>query len=256
MKFAVFNQKGGVGKTSVACNIAACFAQQGKRTLVVDLDAQGNASHYLGFDADQPEGKTISDFFQSTIGINLFGSSLSEFVQSTPISDLFVLPADGRLFEMQPKLEARYKIFKLRDALNELMESGKFSHVILDCPPAMNFYSMSALMAADRVLIPFDCDAFAVSGLSEVIRVVDDVREDHNPNLQIAGVIVNQWIANAKQSKSVLEKVRALGIKVYEPFLQTSVAMRESHDDRLPLVKSKPKHKLTASFMTLAKEIS
>ena len=116
MKFAVFNQKGGVGKTSVTCNIAACFAKAGKRTIVVDLDAQGNASHYLGFEIEDTRGKTISDFFQSTIGINLFSSSLSEYVHSTPVSELFLLPADGRLFELQPKLEARYKIFKLRDA--------------------------------------------------------------------------------------------------------------------------------------------
>jgi chromosome partitioning protein len=255
MKFAVFNQKGGVGKTSVACNIAACFAQAGKRTLVVDLDAQGNASHYLGFEAEDASGKTVSDFFQSTIGISLFSSSLSEYIHSTPVSDLFLLPADGRLFELQPKLEARYKIFKLRDAINELMEKGKFERVIFDCPPAMNFYSMSALMAADRVLIPFDCDAFAIAGLGEVIRVVSDVKADHNPGLDIAGVIVNQWIANAKQSKAVIEKVRALGLKVFEPYLPTSVAMRESHDDRLPLIKSKPKHKLTENFISIASEI-
>lgn len=255
MKFAIFNQKGGVGKTSVACNLAACFAHQGKRTLVVDLDAQGNSSHYLGFNSENPAGKTISDFFQSTIGISLFGSSLTEFLQSTPIRDLFLLPADGRLFELQPKLEARYKIFKLRDAIDDLITTGKFEHVIFDCPPAMNFYSMSALMAADRVLIPFDCDAFAVTGLSEVIRVVSDVKEDHNKNLEIAGVIVNQWVANAKQSKKALEKVKSLGMKVFEPFIPTSVAMRESHDDRMPLVISKPKHKLTESFMTLAQEL-
>lgn len=256
MKFAVFNQKGGVGKTSVACNVAACFAHSGKRTLVVDLDAQGNASHYLGFDANDANSKTISDFFQGTIGMSLFGSSIFEYVKSTAIRDLFLLPADGRLFELQPKLEARYKIFKLRDAIDELMEKQKFDEVIFDCPPAMNFYSMSALMAANRVIVPFDCDAFAISGLTEVMRVVRDVKEDHNPSLEIAGVIINQWIANAKQSKTVLDKVRALGLRVFEPYLPTSVVMRESHDERLPLVRSKPKHKLTESFISIAKELA
>jgi chromosome partitioning protein len=159
------------------------------------------------------------------------------------------------LFELQPKLEARYKIFKLRDAVAELQKSGMFDHVIFDCPPAMNFYSMSALMAADRVLIPFDCDAFAISGLTEVMRIVNDVKEDHNPGLAIGGVIVNQWIANAKQSKTALEKVKALGVKVFEPYLAASVVMRESHEERLPLVKSKPKHKLTESFNRLAQDL-
>ena len=255
MKFAVFNQKGGVGKTSVACNLAACFAQSGKRTLVVDLDAQGNASHYLGFDASAVGAKTISDFFQSTIGISLFASSIFEYVKSTPVRNLFILPADGRLFELQPKLEARYKIFKLRDAVNELREKEQFEIIVFDCPPAMNFYSMSALMAADRVIVPFDCDAFAVSGLSEVMRIVSDVKEDHNPKLEIAGVVINQWIANAKQSKSVLERVRAMGLKIFEPYLPTSVVMRESHDERVPLIQSKPKHKLTESFVSIAKEL-
>lgn len=255
MKFAVFNQKGGVGKTSVACNLAACFAKSGKRTLVIDLDAQGNASHYLGFDASDVNAKTISDFFQSTIGISIFASSLFEYVKSTPVSDLFILPADGRLFELQPKLEARYKIFKLRDAVDDLLGKGHFDVVLFDCPPALNFYSMSALMAADRVIVPFDCDAFAVAGLTEVMRIVADVKDDHNPKLEIAGVIINQWIANAKQSKSVIDRVRAMGLKVFEPFLPTSVAMRESHDERLPLIQSKPKHKLTENFINIAKEL-
>jgi chromosome partitioning protein len=256
MKLSVFNQKGGVGKTSIACNLAACFAKQGKRTIVVDLDAQGNASHYLGFDYRDGNDKTMSDYFQSTLGINLFSAGISEFVRSTAIRNLYVLPSDLRLGELQPKLEGRYKIFKLRDAIDSLMSHDKFDHVVFDCPPAMNFYSMSALMASDKVVIPFDCDAFAISGLREVMRSIADVRDDHNPRLEIAGVIVNQFIANAKQSKAALDQVKSLGLNIFEPYITTSVAMRESHDERLPLVGCKPKHKLTESFAEISRLLS
>jgi chromosome partitioning protein len=253
MKLSVFNQKGGVGKTSIACNIAACLAKEGQRTLVVDLDAQANASHYLGFDHRDGTSKTISDYFQGTLGITIFPTGVGEFVQATPIRNLYVLPSDLRLGELQPKLEGRYKIFKLRDAIDAVMARDEFDHVIFDCPPAMNFYSMSALMASDRVVIPFDCDAFAIAGLREVMRAIEDVRDDHNPQLKIAGVVVNQFIANARQSKAALDQVRALGLKLFEPYITTSVAMRESHDERLPLVACKPKHKLTESFASIAR---
>jgi len=256
MKLSVFNQKGGVGKTSIACNVAACLAEEGQRTLVVDLDAQANASHYLGFDYREGTSKTISDYFQGTLGLAIFSSGISEFIQSTSIRNLYVLPSDLRLGELQTKLEGRYKIFKLRDAIDAVMVREEFDHVIFDCPPAMNFYSMSALMASDRVVIPFDCDAFAIAGLRGVMRSIEDVRDDHNPELKIAGVVVNQFIANAKQSKAALDQVRSLGLNIFEPYITTSVVMRESHDERLPSLASKPKHKLTESFVMIARMLN
>lgn len=250
---AFFNQKGGVGKTSVAINLAASFAASGLNTLIVDLDAQANATQYLRAKDLPTSQKTVSDFFEASLGVGLFSSGLRDMVMPTDIRGLSLVPADGRLIELQTKLEARYKIFKLRDALVDLESRLKLDVVLLDCPPALNFYSMSALMAAKRVYIPFDCDAFAVNGLKDVLNVVEEIKEDHNPELTIGGVIANHYISSAKQPLQAIKNVEAMGLKVMTPYLSSSVVMRESHDAHQPLSQFKPKHKLTLEFQQLGK---
>jgi chromosome partitioning protein len=233
---AFFNQKGGVGKTSVATNLAASFASSGLQTLLVDLDAQANATQYLHAKDLSSSQKTVSDFFEASLGLGLFSSGLRDITIPTSVRNLSLIPADGRLIELQTKLEARYKIFKLRDAILDLGTRMQLDVVLLDCPPALNFYSMSALMAAQKVYIPFDCDAFAVNGLKDVMAVVEEIKEDHNASLQIGGVIANHYIASAKQPTQAIKNVESMGLKVMTPYLSSSVVMRESHDARLPLV--------------------
>lgn len=252
---AFFNQKGGVGKTSIACNVAAAIARQGLQTLVIDLDAQANATQYLSGDHPLTNRKSIADFFEASLGLGLFSSGLREMVSATPTRNLQIIPADGRLIELQAKLESRYKVFKLRDALVDLSERLPIDVVILDCPPALNFYSMSALMAAQRVYVPFDCDAFALNGIKDVMTLVQEVREDHNTQLSIGGVIANHFIASAKQPTLAIKAIEETGLQVLKPYLSNSVIMRESHDAREPLVQFKPKHKLTLEFVQLAKSI-
>ena len=161
MRRAVFNQKGGVGKTSIACNLAAAMARRGRKVLVVDLDSQANASHYLLGDPSGYAGRTVTEYFESTLSFTLFRNPLADYIRHTDVPNLAVIPASQGLGELQPKLESRYKIFKLAESIDELVRDNKFTDVIFDTPPAMNFYSMSALIASDRVLVPFDCDAFS-----------------------------------------------------------------------------------------------
>ena len=183
MQRAVFNQKGGVGKTSITCNLAAAIASQGRKVLVVDLDSQANASRYLlGRDAEDVT-KTIADFFTASLSFKLFQNALDDCLYKTPHDNLWVIPAERSLGELQPKLEARYKIFKLAEGIEKLCEQHAFDEVIFDTPPALNFYSMSALIASERVLIPFDCDAFSAEALDRVMEIVEEVRLDHRPNL-------------------------------------------------------------------------
>jgi chromosome partitioning protein len=256
MKRVIFNQKGGVGKTSLTCNLAAAVSQLGRKVLVIDLDSQANATQYLlGREANEV-ARSIADFFSSTLSFKLFKDTLKECVYSTPHENLWIIPSEGSLSELQPKLEARYKIFKLREALDTLIETEGFTDVFIDTPPALNFYTMSALIASDKVLIPFDCDAFSADALNKVMAVVQEVSSDHQPKLEIEGIIINQFQSQAKLPGEGVAALLQKGYKVLTPYLSSSIAMRESHAAHIPLVIFKPKHKLSEEFIALASHLN
>jgi chromosome partitioning protein len=252
MKRAIFNQKGGVGKTSITCNLAAAFAKMGRKTLIVDLDSQANATQYVMGERANSITSTIADFYSSTLSISPFKNSLEDAVYRTAHKNLFIIPSEKSLSDLQPKLEARYKIFKLQQALEILCEEQGFDEVLFDTPPALNFYSMSAMMAADTVLVPFDCDAFSEDALHHVQDIVDEISADHNDSLRTEGVIVNHYMANAKLPQKAIESIRGSGFTPLHPFLSSSIVMRESHAESIPLVYFKPNHKLAGEFMELA----
>lgn len=254
MKRVVFNQKGGVGKTSITCNLAAAFAKAGRKTLVIDLDAQSNATHYL-LGANATITRTIADFFVSTLSFKLGKDSLEEALYDSPLKNLWIIPAERSLYELQPKLEGRYKIFKLREAVDSLIRNHGFDDVFFDTPPALNFYSMSALMAADRALIPFDCDAFSADALLSVHDTIEEVATDHNPGLQAEGVIINQFQSQAKLPQNAIGRLAEQGFRILTPYLSASIVMRESHSAHEPLVFFRPKHKLSDEFMQLAQNL-
>ncbi len=255
MKRAIFNQKGGVGKTSITCNLAAAFAKAGRKVLVVDLDSQGNSSKYLlGSRMDQVKNN-IADFFNSTLSFRLFQDSLMDTIYESEYPGLFVIPAGDQLKELQPKLEGRYKIFKLGEAIDVAVERMGFDDVFFDTPPSLNFYSMSSLLAADRVLIPFDCDAFSEDAVHQVMQAVMEVASDHRPDLAVEGIIINHFQAQAKVPKAGIERLQAQGLTILEPYLSSSVVMRESHSAGIPLPFFKPSHKLSLEFLGLANRL-
>ncbi len=249
MRWVVFNQKGGVGKSTIACNLASIAAAQGLRTLVVDLDPQGNASRYLLGAAHAEARPNLADYFGKTLGFRIFQEGPEGFIHPTPFEGLEVMPSSPELESLQPKLEQRYKIYKLRDALEEL--DHRFQRVFLDTPPGLNFFTLSALIAADRCLIPFDCDEFARNALYTLLEVVREVREDHNPGLEVGGIVVNQFQARARLPRRTVERLREEGLPVLEPFIGASVVVRESHEAARPLDRFAPRHKLTAQFREL-----
>ncbi|SME93297.1 ParA family protein [Pseudobacteriovorax antillogorgiicola] len=255
MKRVIFNQKGGVGKTSITCNLAAAFAKSGKKTLVVDLDSQANCSKYLLGDRMETISHTVSDFFASTLSFRLFQDSLQETIYPTDYDNLYTIPSDDSLKELQPKLEGRYKIFKLGEAIDVAVEKLGFDEVLFDTPPALNFYSMSALMAVDAVLIPFDCDAFSADAILQVMEAVEEVRADHRPNLEVEGIIINHFQAQAKLPQQIIESLIEQELKILQPYLSSSVVMRESHSAGIPLPFYKSNHKLSKDFMGLAEAL-
>jgi chromosome partitioning protein len=248
-KRVVFNQKGGVGKTTIVCNLAALAAHRGRRTLVIDLDTQGNATQYLlGGSTAKPE-RTIADFFEATLSFSLQSPAFSGYAASTPFNNLDVVAADPRLEELIVKLEAKQKIYKLRDALKKLRG---YDEVFIDTPPALNFYSRSALIAVEKVLIPFDCDEFSRQALYTLLENIAELRADHNEDLDLEGIVVNQFQPRAKLPSRVVEELRTEKHPVLPQSLSSSVKVKESHEKHRPMIYLDASHRVTQEYAALA----
>jgi chromosome partitioning protein len=249
----VFNQKGGVGKTTIVCNLAAIAASKGLRTLVIDLDTQGNATQYLTGGAPVRPDRTIGDFFESTLSFSLSPAPFVTYASNTPFENLDIVAADGRLDELAVKLEAKQKIYKFRDALRKLRG---YDAVFIDTPPALNFYSRTALIAADRVLIPFDCDEFARQALYALLDNVAEIRADHNDELEIEGIVVNQFQSRSKLPGRIVEELKAEGRPVLDQALSSSVKVKESHEHYRPLIFLDRGHRVTQEYLALYDELA
>jgi chromosome partitioning protein len=246
----LFNQKGGVGKSSLTVNLAAIAAHQGHSTLIIDLDTQCNSTGYLNV-GDVPPESSIADLFEQSITFHLRRRPASEFCHQTQFANLSIIPGSPRLAELESELDSRHKIYKLREALDSLKEH--YEYIFIDTAPALNFYSMSALIAADRCLIPIDCDDFARQGLYSLQQKLAEIREDHNEKLEIEGIIANQFMSNANLPKQIIDELIKEGFPVLPEYLSQSVKMRESHQVKQPLISMAPKHKLTQSMVSLFK---
>ncbi|HJE53923.1 MULTISPECIES: ParA family protein [Acinetobacter] len=270
----VFNQKGGVGKSSITVNLAAISAHQGLKTLLIDLDPQANSSQYvLGDDATYSSDKpalepNIENYFENVLGNqqnkgllgNAIGSilksrskGLESYVHQSPFKYLDVIPASPTLGALAHALESKHKIYKLRDALQQL--SGQYDRVFIDTPPAFNFFTLSALIAADRVLIPFDCDVFSKRALQTLIENVIETQDDHNERLEIEGIVVNQFQAQARLPREVVQQLKDEGLPVLNSMLPPSILMKESHHKNQPLIHLATDHKLTQAYQSLFNEI-
>ena len=249
MRRVVFNQKGGVGKSTITCNLAAIAAAQGQRTLVVDLDTQANATRYLLGDAADERAPGSAAFFETTLKFAIRAPQTSDFIVATPFDDLHLMPAGPELDELHGKLESRYKIYKLRDALIDL--EADYNTIWIDTPPALNFYTRSALIAAVGCLIPFDCDDFSRRALYGLLDTVKEIQADHNPDLIVEGIVINQFQARASLPQRTVAELVDEGLPVLEPYLSASVRIKESHEQACPMVHLDPRHKLTQEYLAL-----
>jgi chromosome partitioning protein len=150
---------------------------------------------------------------------------------------------------MQAKLESRQKIYKLREALQHL--AGVYDRIYIDTPPALNFYTRSALIGASGCLIPFDCDDFSRKALYTLMDNVQEIRADHNPGLEVKGIVVNQFQARANLPQRIVDDLIEEGLPVLQPYLPSSVRIRESHEQSLPMIYLDPGHKLTLALLAL-----
>ena len=248
----VFNQKGGVGKSSIASNLAAISADQGYSTLLIDLDPQCNTSQYILGDELPEMENTVADFFSKSLRYK-GKNDHNQYITESEIPNLHIISAHPELAELQSRLESRYKIYKLRDLLQSLSED--YDRIYIDTPPAFNFYTLSALIGANSVLIPFDCDDFSRRALYALIENLEETRDDHNDELMLEGIVVNQFQPRANQPVRVVEELEEEGLPMMATRLGSSVKMRESHEACQPLVYFAPSHKLTQQFIDLHAEL-
>ncbi len=199
--------------------------------------------------AAQASSPTLFEFFDQVLNYSLYAKGPAEFVHATRFPNLSIMPSHPGIAEQQVKLESRYKIYKLRETLAEL--TGQFDEVYIDTPPALNFYSRTALIATDRLLIPFDCDSFSRQALYNLVNTVAEIREDHNEDLIIEGVVINQYNAQARLPNDLIEQLKSDGLPVLESYLTSSVKLKESREVHTPLIHFAPNHKLTRQFVNL-----
>ena len=216
---------------------------------MIDLDPQCNASRYLLGAAATEVAPTMAAYFEQMLSFTVFPKTADSFVHATPFENLSIMVCNPEIGDLQSKLESRHKIYKLRDTLDEL--SKDFDEIFVDTPPAYNFFTQSALIAADRCLIPFDCDDFSRQALYTLIANVAEIRADHHPKLEIEGIIVNQFQARASLPQRMVDELLAEGLPVLATKLSSSIRIRESHELNQPMIHLDPRHKLSGEFLAL-----
>jgi chromosome partitioning protein len=248
---AVANQKGGVGKTTTAINLGTALAAIGERVLVVDLDPQGNASTGLGIDR---RSRRVS-----TYDVLIGETPLRAAVVPTAVPRLFIAASTMDLSGLELALvQARDRAYRLRAALATLNTGAEpdFTYVLVDCPPSLNLLTVNAMAAANAVLVPMQCEFFALEGLSQLIKTVEQVRSSLNPDLIIHGVVLTMYDSRNKLSGQVMADVREfMGKKVYETVIPRNVRVSEAPSYGKPVLVYDLKCVGSEAYLRLATEI-
>ena len=253
---AVCNQKGGVGKTTTAINLGTALAAIGEKVLVIDLDAQGNASTGLGI---APEERHIT-----TYDILATKASIAQAALPTLVPNLFIVPANGDLVGLESDLlNEPNRNFKMRDAITALNAAQRsrpgeapFNYILIDCPPSLNVLTLNAMAAANSVLVPVQCEFFALEGISQLKQTIDGVRATLNPGLEIQGVVLTMHDSRAKLSDEVANEVRAtFGSKVYATMIPRNIKIAEAPSHGKPILLYDFKSAGSQAYIQLASEI-
>src|SRR5919112_1673410 len=249
---ALANQKGGVGKTTTAINLGTALAAIGEKVLILDLDPQGNASTGLGIDR---KSRRIS-----TYHVLAGASSLTEAITETAVPNLFVAPSTLDLLGVELEIaNERNRSLRLRSAIQALAAekvTEPFTYILIDCPPSLNLLTINALTAADAVLVPLQCEFFALEGLSQLLKTVEQVRETLNARLTIHGVVLTMFDPRNNLAGQVVADVRQfMGKKVYDTMIPRNVRVSEAPSHGKPVLLYDLKCAGSQAYLKLASEI-
>ena len=253
---SVANQKGGVGKTTTAINLGTALAAVGERVLLVDMDPQGNASTGLGVPMSARK-ITMYD-------VLVDGRALAEAAVQTTVPGLFIVPSDPDLSGIEIEMaQAERRNFRLRDAVDKLRHDQAvepalpaFTYILIDCPPSLNLLTVNAMSAADAVLVPLQCEFFALEGLTQLMRTVDLVKSSLNPRLEIQGIVLTMFDRRNSLSGQVEQDVRThFGDKVYETKIPRNVRVSEAPSFGKPALIYDLKCAGSQAYLKLAREV-
>lgn len=244
---AVANQKGGVGKTTTTINLSACLAEQGQKVLVIDVDPQGNTTSGLGIDKNNTENTVYE--------LMLGEASIDDCIYKSVMDDLDVIPSNVNLAGAEIDLiDIDDREYILKKIVNFLKE--KYDFIILDCPPSLSMLTVNAMTAANTVLVPIQCEYYALEGLSQLIRTINLVKQKLNPELEIEGVVFTMYDARTNLSLQVVENVKAnLKQTVYKTIIPRNIRLAEAPSHGLPINLYDPKSAGAESYRLLAEEV-
>jgi len=251
--FTIANQKGGVGKTTTAINLGTALAAIGERVLIVDLDPQGNASTGLGIDR---KSRNVS-----TYDVLIGEAVLRDAVVATAVPRLHIAASTMDLSGLELELgSTRDRAFRLRDAIAALntnvTQDNDYTYVLIDCPPSLNLLTVNAMAASDAILVPLQCEFFALEGLSQLLQTVEQVRSTLNPNLSIHGIVLTMFDSRNNLSNQVVADVRQfMGAKVYNTMIPRNVRISEAPSYGKPVLVYDLKCVGSEAYLKLATEV-
>lgn len=245
---AVANQKGGVGKTTTSVNLSACLAELDKKVLLVDVDPQGNATSGYGIDKSQLE--------QSIYDVLVAGSDIREVIRHTDFPNLDILPATIELAGAEVELVAAIsRENKLKRAIDKVKD--QYDYVIIDCPPSLGLLTLNSLTAADSVLMPIQCEFYALEGVSQLMNTIALVQQNLNPDLTLEGVLLTMYDSRTKLSIQVADEVKKhFAGKVYATVIPRNVRLSEAPSYGQPIIAYDPRSKGAEVYKELAKEVN